>query len=658
MRDPFVFDSRSEFCKSPYGAAPCGGRVTFHVRPLYAEGYSRCVLVAWREFSNSADTLELMPEGTDGDRTRFSGVLTVPQEPELIWYYFRLFRPDGSTRVFERSGWRDDGTPQSWQLTVYEPPVSPGWFHPRVRPLRLADDGTPQSWQLTVYEPCPTPRWLSQGVIYQIFPDRYCRLSVPDPTGLVGDRTVHENWSDCPDWRPDEHGEVRNRDFFGGSLAGITSRLPELAAMGVTVLYLNPIFESASNHRYNTADYCAIDPMLGTEADFRRLCQRAKALGLRVILDGVFNHTGSQSRYFNADGFYPDTGAAQSQTSPYFDWFSFHPWPTDYDAWWGIKTLPAVREDCPSYRNFIIHDENAVVRRWLRAGASGWRLDVADELPDDFIAALRAAVEETDPDAALIGEVWEDATTKIAYSQRRRYLLGRELHSVMNYPFRTALIAYLRGGDADDFRETLEALRENYPPEAFLSLMNFLGTHDTPRILTVLGADNVPDSKADRAAYRLSPTQRQIGLERLRLAALILFTFPGAPTVYYGDEAAMEGWEDPFNRAGYPWAQEDTDLKAHFAELARFRRSFPALQAGVLHWIWTSGPLLIFARELDGQLLTTVVNAADVSQALSLPWSAPPARDLLTSQRFIPTDNAIPLTLPPRSGLLLQTDLP
>ena len=626
MRDPFVFDSRSEFCKSPYGAAPCGGRVTFHVRPLYAEGYSRCVLVAWREFSNSTDTLELMPEGTDGDRIRFSGVLTVPQEPELIWYYFRLFRPDGSTRVFDRSGWRDDGTPQSWQLTVYEP--------------------------------CPTPRWLSQGVIYQIFPDRYCRLSVPDPTGLVGDRTVHENWSDCPDWRPDEHGEVRNRDFFGGSLAGITSRLPELAAMGVTVLYLNPIFESASNHRYNTADYCAIDPMLGTEADFRRLCQRAKALGLRVILDGVFNHTGSQSRYFNADGFYPDTGAAQSTDSPYFNWFSFHPWPTDYDAWWGIMTLPAVQENEPDYRDFIILGQDSVVRHWLRAGASGWRLDVADELPDDFIAEIRTAMEETAPDSFLLGEVWEDATTKVAYSQRRRYLLGHELHGVMNYPFRTALIAYLRGGDADDFRETLETLRENYPPEAFLSLMNFLGTHDTPRILTVLGADNVPDNKADRAAYRLSPAQRQIGLERLRLAALILFTFPGAPTVYYGDEAAMEGWEDPFNRAGYPWAQEDTDLKAHFAELARFRRSFPALQAGVLHWIWTSGPLLIFARELDGQLLTTVVNTADVSQALSLPWSAPPARDLLTSQRFIPTDNAIPLTLPPRSGLLLQTDLP
>ena len=323
-----------------------------------------------------------------------------------------------------------------------------------------------------------------------------------------------------------------------------------------------------------------------------------------------------------------------------------------------IMTLPAVQENEPDYRDFIIRGQDSVVRHWLRAGASGWRLDVADELPDDFIAEIRTAMEETAPGSFLLGEVWEDATTKVAYSQRRRYLLGHELHGVMNYPFRTALIAYLRGGDADDFRETLEALRENYPPEAFLSLMNFLGTHDTPRILTVLGADNVPDNKADRAAYRLSPAQRQIGLERLRLAALILFTFPGAPTVYYGDEAAMEGWEDPFNRAGYPWAQEDTDLKAHFAELARFRHSFPALQAGVLHWIWTSGPLLIFARELDGQLLTTVVNAADVSQALSLPWSAPPARDLLTGQRFIPTDNAISLTLPPRSGLLLQTDLP
>ncbi len=622
MQDPFVFDPRSEFCKSPYGAVPCGSAVTFHVRPPLSEGFSRCVLVTRREFSASLTEAELPLAGTDGDRARFSGVLTAPAEGELVWYHFRLIRPDGASLLFDKTGWRREGTPEDWQLTVYEPTHTPAWF--------------------------------AGGVTYQIFPDRFRRLSVPSPDGMIGDRAVHENWSDIPDWRPDDRGEVRNRDFFGGSLAGITEKLPELADMGVTVLYLNPIFESASNHRYNTADYLTIDPMLGTEADFRALCQAAKALGIRVILDGVFNHTGSQSRYFNADGFYPGSGAAQSPDSPYADWFSFHPWPTDYDAWWGIKTLPAVREDAPSYRDFIIRSQDSVVRRWLRAGASGWRLDVADELPDDFIAEIRQAMEETDPDAFLLGEVWEDASTKIAYSQRRKYLLGHELHSVMNYPFRTALIDYLLGGDADRFRETLEALRENYPPAAFHSLMNFLGTHDTPRILTVLGAHCVPDSKDERAAFRLSPDERRIGLERLRLAALILFTFPGVPTVYYGDDAGMEGWEDPFNRGGYPWGQEDPALKAWFAMLGRLRRDTGLLQAGQLHWRYTSGPLLSFTREQDGHALTTVLNAGDTPQSLILPCAASAVRDLLTGNTFFASHGQLTLSLLPRQGFLLQ----
>ena len=623
MRDPFVFDPRSECCKKPYGAVPCGTAVSYTVRPLRAEGWSRCVLVARREFSNLETETELPCTGIDGDRNRFSGTFPASAEPELVWYWFRLSRPDGCTILFDKSGWHTDGSVQSWQLTVYEE--------------------------------TPTPAWFGRGVTYQIFPDRFCRTELPDPAGMIGDRWVHENWADIPEWRPDSQGEVRNRDFFGGSLQGILSKLDDLAAFGVTTLYLNPIFESASNHRYNTADYLAIDPMLGTEADFRQLCREAKSRGIRVILDGVFNHTGSQSRYFNADGFYPAPGAAQSQDSPYFSWFSFHPWPTDYDAWWGIKTLPAVQENDSGYLDFIIRDRDSVVRHWLRAGASGWRLDVADELPDYFIADIRTAMDETAPGSLLLGEVWEDATTKVAYSQRRRYLLGQELHGVMNYPFRNALIAYLLGGDADEFRETLEAIRENYPPNAFSSLMNFLGTHDTPRILTVLGASHVPDSKEDRASYRLSPEERQMGLARLRLAALILFTFPGAPTVYYGDEAGMEGWEDPFNRAGYPWGREDTELKAWFARLARLRQDRPALQSGQLHWCWTAGPILAFARELNGQLLTTVINAADTPQSLTLPWSGAAPRDLLTGAVLSPADNVLPLTLLPHQGLLLES---
>ena len=623
MLDPFVFDSRSESCKKPYGAVPCGTAVSYTVRPLRREGWSRCVLVTQREFSGQTAELEVPCTGQDGDRNRFSGIFSAPAEPELVWYWFRLFREDGSSILLDRSGYHGGENVQSWQLTVYEESSTPAWF--------------------------------GCGVVYQIFPDRFCRLELPDPAGMVGSRTIHENWSNLPDWRPDAQGEVRNCDFFGGSLQGILSKLDDLADFGVTVLYLNPVFESASNHRYNTADYRAIDPMLGTEDDFHHLCQEAKRRGIRVILDGVFNHTGSQSRYFNADGFYSDTGAAQSPDSPYYHWYSFHPWPADYDAWWGIRTLPAVREDAPDYRDFIIRGQDSVVRHWLRAGASGWRLDVADELPDDFIGEIRTAMEETAPDSFLLGEVWEDATTKIAYSMRRRYLLGQELHGVMNYPFRTALIAYLLGGDADEFRETLESLRENYPPHAFYSLMNFLSTHDTPRILTVLGADHVPGSKEERAVFRLSPARRQLGLKRLRLAALVLFTFPGAPTVYYGDEAGMEGWEDPFNRAGYPWGQEDSELKSFFSKLAHLRREQPALQTGQLHWRWTAGSLLVFARELDGQLLTTVVNAADTPQTLTLPWFGDTARDLLSSEALSPADNVLPLTLLPHQGLLLTT---
>ena len=623
MLDPFVFDSRSESCKKPYGAVPCGTAVSYTVRPLRREGWSRCVLVTQREFSGQTAELELPCTGQDGDRNRFSGIFFAPAEPELVWYWFRLFREDGSSILLDRSGYHGGENVQSWQLTVYEESSTPAWF--------------------------------GCGVVYQIFPDRFCRLELPDPAGMVGSRTIHENWSNLPDWRPDAQGEVRNCDFFGGSLQGILSKLDDLADFGVTVLYLNPVFESASNHRYNTADYRAIDPMLGTEDDFHHLCQEAKRRGIRVILDGVFNHTGSQSRYFNADGFYSDTGAAQSPDSPYYHWYSFHPWPADYDAWWGIRTLPAVREDAPDYRDFIIRGQDSVVRHWLRAGASGWRLDVADELPDDFIGEIRTAMEETAPDSFLLGEVWEDATTKIAYSMRRRYLLGQELHGVMNYPFRTALIAYLLGGDADEFRETLESLRENYPPHAFYSLMNFLSTHDTPRILTVLGADHVPGSKEERAVFRLSPARRQLGLKRLRLAALVLFTFPGAPTVYYGDEAGMEGWEDPFNRAGYPWGQEDSELKSFFSSLVHLRREQPALQTGQLHWRWTAGSLLVFARELDGQLLTTVVNAADTPQTLTLPWFGDTARDLLSSEALSPADNVLPLTLLPHQGLLLTT---
>ena len=621
MSEPFVFDPRCDLCKVPFGAVVCGREVTIHCRPMTCEGFSNCSIVLHSEFAKVWKEYELSVTGAAGDRTCFSVTFPAPDQPDLVWYHFRFRRSDGTGCDLDKSGYRSDGLIDPWQMTVYRESRSPKWF--------------------------------GAGVTYQIFPDRFCRLKMPDPEGLIGNRWVHENWDDVPEWRPDPDGEIRNRDFFGGSLAGVTSKLDDLAALGATTLYFCPIFESASNHRYNTADYRTIDPMLGTEEDFKTLCAEAKARGMRVILDGVFNHTGSQSLYFNADGFYPTVGAAQNPTSPYYDWFSFHPWPDDYDAWWGIKTLPAVREDCPSYVDYIIENEDSIIRHWLKAGASGWRLDVADELPDWFIEKIRAVMDEAAPDSLLMGEVWEDASTKVAYSQRRKYLLGSELHGVMNYPFRTALLAYLKGGNADDFRGAMETLRENYPHDAFYSAMNFLGTHDTPRILTMLGADQVPQSKDERAAFRLSPEQRKKGLALVRLAALILFTFPGSPTVYYGDEAGMEGCEDPFNRGAYPWGHEDKDLKARFSLLGQLRKQRQSLQSGSIQWLRASGSLLAFARELPQERTVTVVNADALSHILTLPWTAPFAMDRLSGQSFPVKDGILTVELPPYGGLLL-----
>ncbi len=622
MSEPFVFDPRHSLCKQPFGAIACGKSVLFCVRPLAREGFTHCALVLHLEFSGVREERELLPGGPAGDRVLFSLSYDAPALPELVWYHFRFWRDDGSGCELDATGYRSDGHAADWQLTVYDASR-------------------------------PTPKWFGGGVTYQIFPDRFCRLSVPAPTGLVGNRTVHEHWEDAPHWRPDQQGEVRNNDFFGGSLQGILSRLEKLEQLGVTTLYLCPVFESASNHRYNTADYTRIDPMLGTESDFRELCTQAAARGIRVLLDGVFNHTGSNSVYFNAEGFYSDLGAAQSQSSPYSDWYSFHPWPEDYDAWWGIRTLPAVNESSPSYGNFIIDGENSVVRRWLRAGAAGWRLDVADELPDEFIARLRTAMEETKSDSVLIAEVWEDGSNKIAYSQRRKYLLGAEAHGLMNYPFRTAALAFLKGDDAANFRETMETIRENYPPPAFYSAMNFLGTHDTPRILTVLGAEKSPSTKEDRAVFFLSPAERAIGLALLRVAAVLLYAFPGSPMLYYGDEVGMEGWEDPFNRGTYPWGKEDAALQELYICLGRLRRTRISLQQGDISYLFAAGHGLVFSRSWENETTVAILNAGAESITLEIPWQLTDARDALTGQAFPVVAGTLKLELPPHSAMLL-----
>ena len=601
------FDSRDPACKSPFGAVSCGTEVSFAV---FCSPEEEIIGGELRIFEEFADKKRTVPLHTDGGA--FRCVYTAPNEPELAWYGFSLTRRSGGS--VDLGGRR--------QLTVYD------------------DRGH-------------TPAWFGSGVSYQIFPDRFCRSRIPDPAGMVGERTVHENWQDTPDFLPDEQGEIRNRDFFGGDLPGITGKLDYLKGLGVTTVYLNPIFEAASNHRYNTADYLAIDPMLGKEEDFQTLCREAHKRGMRILLDGVFNHTGSVSRYFNADGSYPDVGAAQSAQSPYYNWYHFSRWPTEYDAWWGIKTLPAVEENHPDYREFIFGGMDSVVRHWLRCGADGWRLDVADELPDDFIAQLRCAMEEEKSDALLIGEVWEDGSNKIAYDRRRRYLLGSETHGLMNYPFRTAALQWLCGGDASDFRESMETLRENYPPDAYYSAMNFLSTHDTPRILTLLGGEPVPEDKPGRAAARLSPAGYELARRRLMVGAMLLYAFPGSPTVYYGDEAGVQGYEDPLNRRTYPWGQEDERLLAWYRKLGALRCSRPSLQQGGISYPLAAGGGLAVRRCCGSEVTVAVMNAGAESLEVHLPWSGTIATDAMTGQKFLTEGGVLRLSLPGISGVLL-----
>lgn len=619
-----IFDSRDQRYKRPYGAVTCGTLISLTLRPLLQEDFTVCTLIATAEFSGARLELPLRIAGTEDDRQLFTGSFYAPPQPDLLWVCFRFRRRNGESLWLGKNGLCGEGESVCWQQTVY--------------------DGS-----------LPTPEWFGRGVTYQIFPDRFRRTAVPNPAGMLGNRTVHQNWDELMEYLPDADGEIRNQDFFGGNLAGIIEKLDYLRDLGVSTLYLCPIFESDSNHRYNTGDYDKIDPMLGTEEDFRRLCAKAREQGIHVMLDGVFNHTGNNSRYFNAYDAYPSLGAAQSSESPYISWYTFQEWPVRYDSWWGIHTLPAVNESDPGYIDFIIEGEGSVIRRWLRAGADAWRLDVADELPDEFIARIRAVMMEEKPDSFLLGEVWEDGSNKIAYDQRRKYLLGRETHGLMNYPFRVSALDYLRGGDAAAFREAMETIRENYPRPAFYSCMNMLGTHDTPRVLTMLGVypREAPASRTDRAHFRMTPEEYDRGSRLLRLGAVLLYAFPGSPTVFYGDEAGMEGWEDPFNRGTFPWGREDPVLQRRFALLGRLRNERPSLQSGDFRWLHAQGHGLAFARELADEATVAALNAGEEPVRLELPWSAPLAADALTGQRFLPTGGVLTICIPPMDGMLL-----
>ena len=369
---------------------------------------------------------------------------------------------------------------------------------------------------------------------------------------------------------------------------------------------MNPIFEAYSNHRYDTANYMKIDPMLGNEADFIQLCRLAGELGIKIIIDGVFNHTGSDSIYFNKEGRYSAIGAYQSTSSPYYDWFRFTEWPMQYESWWGVDTLPSVNETEPTYLDYIIRNSDSVIRHWLHCGASGYRLDVVDELPDLFLDELRKVVKETKPDGAIIGEVWEDASTKVSYGQRRRYLEGEQLDSVMNYPLRKAIIRFLKEDqDATAFASTIEVLWRNYPETVFYGLMNFLGTHDTPRIFSIFSEE----------------VNRVTARQRLFSALILWAMMPGIPCIYYGDELGMMGEKDPLNRGCFEPDKRDQEIFKHYKRLLSFRlkvESFESFDSLKFEHGIITGNMYSFHRNGLNHRLVVAVNAGSGGETLPL----------------------------------------
>ena len=585
-----LFDSKKPEFKSPFGTLTPGQMCTLHLHIPASVSARRVEIVLCYENGAPARYLDMYRTEQRGAYDIFQGEFSL-FAPGLYFYYFQIHDPHGMFRLFKQG---DDANMEAGDL-----------------------------WQVScIPADFTTPDWAKGAIIYQIFPDRFRRAGKVDATGKLKPYTLHENWYEDVDWAPDENGIVQNNDFFGGNFQGITEKMDYIASLGVTILYLNPISKSFSNHRYDTGDYKTPDPLLGTEADFKAMCDAAHARGIRVILDGVYSHTGSDSLYFDRNGTFGGNGAYCTRSSPYFNWYTFYEWPNNYHSWWNFDTLPTVNKMHPDFIKYVITDEDSVIAHWMKLGADGYRLDVADELPDEFIRMIHDRICAIKPDALLLGEVWEDASNKTAYDKRRRYFTNGELDSVMNYPFRNAILDFMRGRDSGQgLKNTVMTIVENYPPQVVSCNMNLLGTHDTPRILTEL-VDDFDGSREEKAHRRLSRNQLEVARDRLMMASFLQYALPGAPSLYYADEAGMEGYRDPFNRRTYPWGREDAELLSHFRCLGKLRRQQEPLRLGDIRFFTAGDRHLGFSRSCNGKTLKIYVNRSGD------PWDIPAGRVL------------------------------
>jgi glycosidase len=651
------FDSRDAATRSPFGAQPAGTTVDFALEaPPGVE--SAALVVETRRLEGNQEVLEYLDPVTvpmtrqaGGDVDRWTASYAF-DAVSVYGYSFEVV-VGGETYVYQNN----DATIY-WTLERGSGGVGEIAFAPE-------DRADVRRYRHTSYSPDFTvPDWASDAVYYYVFPERFRNgdpSNDPDPaqdTYLDGPVEVHENWLERPFVPGDADGsttddEQYNNDFFGGDLAGIIEKLDYLEELGVNTLYLNPIFEAGSNHKYDTADYLSVDDGFGTNEDVSLLTEQAEARGIRVVLDTSLNHTGSDSVYFDRYGNFPAEGAFEDATihpgSPYADWYTFHPEQTEpdrqYDGWTGVTTLPELTES-DSWKEFAFRAPDSVMATWQARGVDGWRMDVAPWVSDQFWREWRTSVKATDPEALTVAETWFDSS---------KYLLGDTFDSTMNYIFRNAVLDYADGRDAGEVYENIELMREAYPPQAFSALMNLLSTHDAARALHQFGYtdDSVP------------PEQEAEAKQRLRLAVLFQMTFPGAPSVFYGDEVGVTGGEDPFNRATYPWQDEggdpDTELLGVFQELIALRNEHDVLRHGSIGApLHVDEHVVVLLRELDGVQAVTAYNndtePHEVTVTLPDGGDGRLFADALRGTASTPTAGALTLTVPALDGSVLISD--
>ena len=642
-----IHDSHQAFYRHPFGAVKCGERIILRIEINSTQPANAVTLRIWKD-NSIEEKITMYVTQLIGSKQIYQAEINAPSRPGWLWYYFII-------KIGDKTYYYGNNSENLGGLG--------GIYHHQ-----------PPSYQITVYsKSTSTPNWFKDAVMYQIFVDRFYnghhdgQLLNPKKHCIL-----YSDWHEKPYYRKDPAtGKTVCFDFYGGNLLGVIKKLPFLKDLGINVIYFNPIFEAASNHKYDTGDYKKIDSMYGNNELFKRLCATAKELGIYIILDGVFSHTGSDSIYFNKYGRYPELGAYQSPQSPYYSWYKFKHYPDNYECWWGVDTLPNVNEMDPSYQDFIIYNQDSVLRYWIDMGAKGWRLDVVDELPDQFVKGIRQVMKERDQDSVLIGEVWEDASRKVSYGQMRQYLMGDELDSAMNYPFRNALLDYLLGnGDAYQTNRLLMSLYENYPKEHFYSTMNLVGTHDVPRVLTILGEAPPADTLTheEQKCFLLSSPQKALAVGRLKLLSLVQMTFPGVPCIYYGDEAGVEGYGDPYCRGTYPWDNKNQELFSWYKKIVNIRNQYAVLRTGQWLPIYAHQDVYCFLRIIENErdvfkqarpsnVAVTIINrSVEKEYPLMLDlgkWCQDKMFDLINNKTMYLENGKLSVLVPPLSGTLL-----